>query len=227
MELLSIAEAAQLTGRHEKTIRRWIKKQFDTDPQAKEKIVQESIASGFTYRIDKDYLLTHSPTPLDSPPTQDSEHSPPQDTRQTTQQTDQVIQAKDETIALLKQQILLQQDQLKQKDDQIKTILERARETNVLLKGYQDKLLLEAPQQKSIDSTVPNQSRQSHRQSTVRSSRQGRQSNMTGTDINRQQKKAADNKTEAKPARKQAHKAESAKEEQKKRKGFFSFLRRK
>jgi hypothetical protein len=150
MELLSIAEAAQLTGRHEKTIRRWIKKQLDTDPQAKDKIVQESIASGFTYRIDKDYLLSHSPTPLDSLPTQDSEHSPPQDTRQTTQQTDQVIQAKDETIALLKQQILLQQDQLKQKDDQIKTILERARETNVLLKGYQETLLLGAPKQDAV-----------------------------------------------------------------------------
>src|SRR5205823_5247062 len=105
MDLLSIAEAAALTGRHEKTIRRWIKKQLESDPKAKEKIVQESIASGFTYRIDKDYLLAHSPTPLDSPPQQEGEHSPTQDTRQATQQTDQVIQAKDETIALLKQQI--------------------------------------------------------------------------------------------------------------------------
>ena len=222
MDLLSIAEAATLTGRHEKTIRRWLKKQLDSDPKAKEKIVQESIASGFTYRIDKDYLLTHSPTPLDSSPQQESE----QDTRQTTLQTDQVIQAKDETITLLKQQILLQQEQLQQKDEQIKTILERARETNVLLKGYQDNLLLEAHQQKkSIDSTAPNKARQSHRQSTVQLGRQGRQSNSTATDTKQKQKKASDKHSEAKPAHKQPEDIEATKQEQVKRKGFFSFLK--
>jgi predicted RNase H-like nuclease (RuvC/YqgF family) len=42
------------------------------------------------------------------------------------------VQAKDETISILKKQ-------LEEKDEQIKTLMERMREANVLLKGYQDK----------------------------------------------------------------------------------------
>jgi hypothetical protein len=225
MELLSIAEAAQLTGRHEKTIRRWIKKHLDTDPQAKEKIVQESIASGFTYRIDKDYLLSHSPTPLDSPPQQGGDHSPPQDTRQTPQQTDQVIQAKDETIALLKEQLLLQQEQLRQKDEQIKTILERARETNVLLKGYQETLLLGAPKNDAVDSTPPTQGAQSSEQSTVQSNRQGRQAESTGTNISHRQKHQGERQRGAKATHRQPQKLAQKPTEQPKKKGFFSWLK--
>src|SRR4051794_33583098 len=119
MDLLSIAEATKLTRRHEKAIRRWIKRQLDSDPQAKVKIVQEAIASGFSYRIDKDYLLTHSPTPLGSPPIQGGVQSPGQDTEQDTRQhvypSSPLIVAKDETITLLKEQIRQQQEELNKK----------------------------------------------------------------------------------------------------------------
>lgn len=74
MNLISIADAAKLLGRHEKTVRRWIKKQQEANPQAREKIVQEVIASGFSYRVDRDYLLTNFPAQEDSPPGRDSVH---------------------------------------------------------------------------------------------------------------------------------------------------------
>jgi hypothetical protein len=78
MDFITIAEAAKLTGRHEKTIRRWVKKQLEKDPHAKDRIVRDTIASGFTYRVDKDYLLTDSP-PLDTPE-QSSQHTAGQGT---------------------------------------------------------------------------------------------------------------------------------------------------
>src|SRR3954471_11487985 len=158
MNLITIADAAKLTGRHEKTIRRWIKKQLETDPQVNENIVREAIASGFSYRVDKDYLLAHSPT-LDNPPEQPTGHSTGQDTEHPPEQpihpSDPLIAAKDETIELLKEQVRQQQNELSSKNDQLKTMLERLREQHILLKGYQEKYLLEAPRsQEGADSPL-------------------------------------------------------------------------
>src|SRR5215218_3736057 len=118
MGFITIAEAAKLTGRHEKTIRRWIKKQLEKDPQAKDRIVRDTIASGFTYRVDKDYLLTNSP-PLDTPEQssqhaagQGTVHNPEQPTGQPVHPPDPLIEAKDETITLLKEQVKQQQEEL-------------------------------------------------------------------------------------------------------------------
>lgn len=152
--LLRISQVSQLTGKHEDTIRRLIKHLLKTDPQAPENITQEKTVRGFHYLIDKEYILRHvqplqqtasskndagsktaSHQPLHQSLNKDMQQPLQQGLRQPTYAE---LKAKDETIAILKKQ-------LEQKDEQISQLLERGRETNVLLKGYQDRYSLEAP----------------------------------------------------------------------------------
>ena len=198
--MLTLPKASKLTGRHEDTIRRLIKKLLKTDPQAGEKIKQEQTVRGFHYLIDEEYLLQHV-QPLqdtqeqkgdatrerasDQPTQQPLNKGLHQPTHQAPQQglyqpTHAELKAKDETITILKKQ-------LEQKDEQIRQLIERGREANILLKGYQDKYLLEAPRG-PID-------------------------------------KQGDERKAAKPSNKQSQKFKSKKSEQQKRKSFFSFLR--
>jgi hypothetical protein len=165
--MLTLPQASKQTGRHEDTIRRLIKNLLKTDSQAKEKIKQEQTVRGFHYLVDEEYLLQHL-QPLQTRNSKNSvidktasnqpmnqrlnnvEHQPMKNSHQAMfQPTLAELKAKDETIAILKKQV-------EAKDEQIKTLLERSRETNILLRGYQDKYLLEAPQKEKEEKTVPN-----------------------------------------------------------------------
>jgi sperm tail-like protein len=165
--MITLPQASKQTGKHEDTIRRLIKNLLKTDPQAKEKIKQEQTVRGFHYLIDEEYLLRHV-QPLQTRNSKNSannktasnqplrqglnnvEHQPLKNSPQAMYQpTYAEVKAKDETIGILKKQ-------LEEKDEQIKTLLERSRETNILLKGYQDKYLLEAPQKRKEEKTAPN-----------------------------------------------------------------------
>jgi hypothetical protein len=197
--MLTLPQASKLAGKHEDTIRRLIKKLLKTDPQAAEKIKQEETVRGFHYLIDKEYLFQHL-QPLQETPHQEADvtsesasnqplHQPSskgkhqplqQGTHQPTYQpTHAELKAKDETIAILKKQ-------LEQKDEQIGQLIERGTEANILLKGYQDKYLLNATNEHEV----------------------------------------VDRK-EAKPPDKRSQKSKPKKSEPPKRKGLFSFLRRK
>jgi hypothetical protein len=150
--MLTLPQASKQTGKHEDTIRRLIKNLLKTDQKAKEKIKQEQTPRGFHYLIDEEYLLKHlqpfqikesknsvnDKTTSNQPLRQHLNNVAHQPLQNTHQPTYAEVKAKDETIAILK-------NQLEEKDEQIKTLLERSRETNVLLKGYQDRYLLEAP----------------------------------------------------------------------------------
>src|SRR5918998_5423080 len=203
MELLTIAQASELTGKSEHAIRRLIKHIIETDRKAEEKIKHEPIANGsFRYSIEKNYLLLHVP----SPNTQDNEYltqSNMQNNTQPSMQSDTqakirpngqkssqnlqpntqgynlLLTAKDETIEVLKNQIKQRDEQLKQKDeqirkkdDQINQFLERDRETNILLKGYQDRYLLESPIQPINSTPVENQSAKSGQGKQYKSTKQ-------------------------------------------------------
>lgn len=218
MDLLTIADAAKLTERHEKTIRRWIKKQLDIDAEARAKIVQEAIAGGFGYRIDRDYLLAHFPTPLDNFPGRVGVQSPEpgagHSTGQPIQSSTPLIAAKDETIALLKDQIKHQNEELGRKNEQVNTLLERLREQNILLKGYQDKYLLEASKESTGMDSPP---RETSAQDTGQAPGQGRQANFADSGTNHQRKESNVKK------RKAERKPQGT--EQPQRKGWLSFLR--
>jgi len=162
--MLTLPQASKQTGKHEDTLRRLIKNLLKTDLQAKEKIKQEQTVRGFHYLIDEEYLLQHL-QPLQTKKSKKSVNNKAASNQPLHQPMNNVahqpltnkpqpsyaeVKAKDETIAILK-------NQLEEKDEQIKTLLERSRETNILLKGYQDKYLLDVPgmNQKPAKSTQP------------------------------------------------------------------------
>jgi hypothetical protein len=129
--------------------------------------MQELVNGGFSYRISKDYLLAHIQVPSANieMPMQESTHANmhtkfangqqnPQDNSQQSKQphmgmhTDtqaNSTQMRDADTQVLRETIDILKGQLREKDKQIEQLLERGRETNFLLKGYQDRYLLEAP----------------------------------------------------------------------------------
>jgi hypothetical protein len=195
--MLTLPRASKLTGRHEDTIRRLIKKLLNEDQQAGEKIKQEKTVRGFHYLIDQEYLLKHlqplqeatqlakdansdraSNQSMQQPLSKGRQQPLQQGTHQPLYQpTHAELKAKDETITILKKQ-------LEQKDEQIRQLIERGREANILLKGYQDKHLLNASNEHEV--------------------------------VDRKAAKSAD---------KPAHKSKPKKAEQPKKRRFFSFLR--
>jgi hypothetical protein len=209
--MITLPQASKQTGKHEDTIRRLIKNLLKTDPQAKEKIKQEQTVRGFHYLIDEEYLSKHL-QPLRTRNSKNSvndktasnqplrqglnnvEHQPLKNNYQAMYQpTYAELKAKDETIAILKKQV-------EAKDEQIKTLLERSRETNILLKGYQDKYLLEAPQEKKEKKIIPNTEAKS------------------SDKILKRQK-------EASPKQKSDRQPKKTEQKTTKKKSFFSFLR--
>jgi predicted transcriptional regulator len=56
--MITLPQASKLTGRHEDTIRRFIKQLLKTDPVAKDKITQQKTVRGFYYLIDQEYLVS-------------------------------------------------------------------------------------------------------------------------------------------------------------------------
>jgi hypothetical protein len=113
------------------------------DQQTEEKIKQEKTVRGFHYLIEEEYLLQHL-QPLHQPLNKGLHQPPQQGTHQPLYQpTHAELKAKDETITILKKQ-------LEQKDEQIRQLIERGREANILLKGYQDKYLLNASNEHEV-----------------------------------------------------------------------------
>jgi hypothetical protein len=75
------------------------------------------------------------------------------DTEQTGQDND-IVSLLKETTGLLKEQLKVKDDQIKGLGDKIDQLIERDRETNIILKGLQDKvLMLEQPKQNETDKT--------------------------------------------------------------------------
>jgi hypothetical protein len=161
----------------------------------------------FRYSIEKDYLLLHIPSPntqdneyLTQSGTQSnmrpsmqsniqanirpSGQKSSQNLQPNTQGYDLLLTAKDETIEVLKNQIKQRDEQLKQKDEQIRKkdeqinqFLERDRETNILLKGYQDRYLLESPMQTANSTPAGSQPIKSEQKKTHKSTKQSTKPN--------------------------------------------------
>ena len=194
MQMLTIAESAKLTGKHPDTIRRLIKRLLKEDSKDEKNIVQELVNGGFSYRISKDYLLAHIqiPSATVEMPMQESMHANthtkfangqqnPQDNSQQSKQPhvgmhtdaqDNSTQMRNADTQLLRETIDILKGQLREKDKQIEQLLERGRETNFLLKGYQDRYLLEAPIQTPNTSPAGNQQAKSEQRKPHKSTRQ-------------------------------------------------------
>jgi hypothetical protein len=223
--MITLPQASKQIGKHEDTIRRLIKNLLKTDPQAKEKIKQEQTVRGFHYLIDEEYLLQHV-QPLQTRNSKNSvngktasnqplrqglnnvEHQPMKNSYQAMYQpTLAEVKAKDETISILKKQ-------LDEKDGQIKTLLERSRETNILLKGYQDRYLLGAPQKKKEEKTDHNADVKSSDQTVEKQ-----------TEPEKPAIKSEVKQKGASPKQKRAKQLKKPEKKPTQKKGFFSFLR--
>ena len=118
---LTLKEVCQELGKSKRTITRYIKKGL-LNP---EKVKSEN--GILEYRFKKSEI---------------ENFKNPEATGQTTGQNQKIEIKDDGTLSLLKDNMKLLEKQLKAKDRQIKQLLERQRETNYLLKGLQDKVLL-------------------------------------------------------------------------------------
>jgi hypothetical protein len=219
--MITLPQASKQTGKHEDTIRRLIKNLLKTDPQAKDKIKQEQTVRGFHYIIDEEYLLQHvqplqtrnsknsadDKTASNQPLRQGLNNVEHQPLKNTYQPTYAEVKAKDETITILKKQ-------LEEKDGQIKTLLERSRETNILLKGYQDRYLLDAPQKKKEERTDQNTEAKSPDKPVEKQTPPVKPAIKSEL----KQKEASPKQTRTKQPKKPEQKPP-------KKKGFFSFLR--
>ena len=194
MQMLTIAESAKLTGKHPDTIRRLIKRLLKEDGEDEKNITQELVSGGFSYRISKDYLLAHIQVPsasvempMQKPVHTDmhtnfaDEQQDPQDNSHQSKQphmgmhTDtqaNSMQMRNADTQLLRETIEILKGQLREKDKQIEQLLERGKETNFLLKGYQDRYLLEAPIQTPNASSAGNQQAKSDQRKPTKPTKQ-------------------------------------------------------
>lgn len=126
MDYISITEAITLTGKSISTIRRWVRKVAAEPDQTIVKKVPGVTSE--RYLISRDALLKEFSEPIPEPiqePDQIDTHEP----------------MHDQFMSILQEQLQRQSAQLEKKDEQIAQLLERLRETNILMNGYQNRLL--------------------------------------------------------------------------------------
>jgi hypothetical protein len=185
--MLTIQEATQVIGESEKTIRRLIKNLLKTDKNAGKKIQQTPSPGGFTYRLDKEYLLTQTQSPTQKATQEDTQRLP-----QDGQEASQLIKAKDETIAVLRIEIA-------RLHGEIGELLERDKKRNILFHKFQDALLLEAPKQRVDTGMLTTQ------EFTKQDGQEGTQSDQPkqhDSDKNRKHKATAERQKVVKPKKK-------------------------
>jgi transcriptional regulator with XRE-family HTH domain len=119
---LTLKEVCQELGKSKRTITRYIKKGVLNPERAKN---ENGILE---YRFD--------PSEIEKIKNQD------QDTRQTTRQNTKSETKNNDALSLLNDTVKLLQKQLKAKDKQIQQMLERQRETNILIGQLQNRVLL-------------------------------------------------------------------------------------
>jgi DNA-binding transcriptional MerR regulator len=126
--LITLTEAADITGKSLTTITR-LARQYENTDHVKRYGKKFFISSEF---VKKTYpLISHDESPEPNP------HSP----------ASEVAEAKNETITLLKDLLKQKDEELKQKnkelerkDDQIDSLIERMRESNIILQNLQTRL---------------------------------------------------------------------------------------
>ena len=135
-EFITISEAAQLTGRTDIEIMRLIKDRLQTSGLAVESIMKkEQREKGAMYLIHKGFLfqeLQHS----------SSKEQPLEKAVEEPGGPEPILKAKDEMIAMLQKIIETKDRQMEDLSKKIDQLIERDRETNILLKGLQERMFL-------------------------------------------------------------------------------------
>lgn len=203
-DFITIREATQLTGKADITIRRLIKDLIkQNNPEATQMIRQEQTGGGFIYKISKDYLLKKlniNKAVKKSEPKEKKEI--PEDWEKTGKiEIPEIIR---EVIKALKNQIYIKDKQIESLSNKIDQLIERDRETNIILKGLQDRVFL-------LEGAKMSQNRQNRAENEPEMA-----------EIYQEPQKAEKEPTNEPTSEKQANKTEI--KEKPKKKGFFSRL---
>lgn len=132
-DFITIKEATKITDKSDITIRRLIKHLLkQNDPQINQMIRQEKTKGGFIYKIRKDFLLEKlkidetlktEPVEIIEPETG-------------------IIETIKEVIKTLKNQIEVKDKQIESLSKKIDELIERDRETNIIIKSLQDRVFM-------------------------------------------------------------------------------------
>ena len=139
-DFITIREATELTGKADITIRRLIKHLISqNNPEATQMIRQEQAGGGFIYKINRDHLLKE--LKISEPAKEPEEKKELADKTAEKQQTEtpEIVR---EVIKTLKSQIYIKDKQIDSLGNKIDSLIERDRETNIILKGLHDRVFL-------------------------------------------------------------------------------------
>ena len=203
-DFITIREATKLTDKPDITIRRLIRHLLkQNNPEATQMIKQEQAGGGFIYKISKDYLLKELKIsePVKEPELKEKKEIPDKQGINRETETPEIVR---EIIKTLKSQIYIKDKQIDSLGNKIDNLIERDRETNIILKGLQDRVFL-------LEGAKINQNRQN---------RAGNEPEVVET--YKEPQKTEKEPTNAPTSEKQAIKEET--KEKPKKKGFFSRL---
>jgi len=145
-DFITIREATKLTDKPDITIRRLIRHLLkQNNPEATQMIKQEQAGGGFIYKISKDYLLKELKIsePVKEPELKEKKEIPENRGKTGNIETPEIVR---EVIKTLKNQIYIKDKQIDSLGNKIDSLIERDRETNIILKGLQDRVfMLETP----------------------------------------------------------------------------------
>jgi len=145
-DFITIREATKLTDKPDITIRRLIRHLLkQNNPEATQMIKQEQAGGGFIYKISKDYLLKELKIsePVKEPELKEKKEIPESREKAGNIETPEMVR---EVIKTLKSQIYIKDKQIDSLGNKIDNLIERDRETNIILKGLQDRVfMLETP----------------------------------------------------------------------------------
>ena len=145
-DFITIREATKLTDKPDITIRRLIRHLLkQNNPEATQMIKQEHTGGGFIYKINKDCLLKELKIsePVKEPEPKEKKEIPKSREKAGNIETPEMVR---EVIKTLKSQIYIKDKQIDSLGNKIDNLIERDRETNIILKGLQDRVfMLETP----------------------------------------------------------------------------------
>jgi len=195
-DFITIREATKITDKADITIRRLIKQLIkQNNPEATQMIKQEQQGQGrgFIYKINKDYLLKELKISEPVKETEQKEKKEFPKSREKTGKTEtpEIVR---EVIKTLKSQIYIKDKQIDSLSGKIDQLIERDRETNIILKGLQDRVFL----------------------------LEGAKIRQNEAEMDKEPQKAEKEPTNEPTSKKQANKTEI--KEKSKKKGFFSRL---
>lgn len=139
-DFITIREAVKLTDKSDITIRRLIKHLLkQNNPEATQMIKQEQVGGGFIYKINKDFLLKELKI---SEPTKEPEEKKELSDKTKRKQITEPLNIIREIIKTLKNQLYIKDKQIESLSNKIDQLIERDRETNIILKSLQDRVFM-------------------------------------------------------------------------------------